>query len=100
MQIFNRGGFSRGYLRDMNDAELMCPERPNHMGALVGTRGVLRRDVDAEDALAERRGDAERPVKLQEPRRCARLPCAAIFTASWTRRRCARRGKAMPMSAA
>ena len=65
LQIFNRGGFSRGYLRDMNDAELMCPERPNHMGALVGTGGVLRRDVDAEDALAERRGDAERPVKLQ-----------------------------------
>ena len=65
LQIFNRGGFSRGYLRDMNDRELMCPERPNHMGALVGTLGVLRRDVDAEDALAERRGDAERPVKLQ-----------------------------------
>ena len=65
LQIFNRGGLQRGYLRDMNDAELMCPERPNHMGALVGTLGVLRRDVDAEDALAERRGDAERPVKLQ-----------------------------------
>ena len=45
LQIFNRGGFSHGYLRDMNDGELMFPERPNHMGVLVGTGGALRRDV-------------------------------------------------------
>ena len=65
LQIFNRGGFSRGYLRDMNDAALMYPERPNHVGVLVGKGGVLKRDVDAEDVLAERRGGEERPVKLQ-----------------------------------
>ncbi len=65
LQIFNRGGFSRGYLRKMNDAALMCPARPNHMGVLVGARGVLKRDVDAEDALVERAGGEERPVKLQ-----------------------------------
>ena len=68
-------------------------------GRAGGDGGALRRDVDAEDALAERRGDAERPVKAAG-RAGARVPCAAIFTASWTRRRCARRGKAMPMSAA
>ena len=65
LQIFNRGGFSRGYLRDMNDAALMYPERPNHMGVLVGENGVLRRDVDAEDMLVERAGGRERPLKLQ-----------------------------------
>lgn len=65
LQIFNRGGFSRGYLRDMNDAALMYPERPNHMGVLVGENGVLRRDVDAEDMLVERAGGQERPLKLQ-----------------------------------
>ncbi|HIQ82226.1 MAG TPA: U32 family peptidase [Candidatus Pullichristensenella stercorigallinarum] len=65
LQIFNRGGFSRGYLRGMNDAALMYSQRPNHMGVLVGENGVLRRDVDAEDALVERAGGEERPVKLQ-----------------------------------
>ena len=28
LQIFNRGGFSHGYLRDMNDAALMYSLRP------------------------------------------------------------------------
>ena len=65
LQIFNRGGFSRGYLRDMNDAALMYPGRPNHMGVLVGQGGALRRDVDAEDVLAGRTGSEDRPVKLQ-----------------------------------
>ena len=66
LQIFNRGGF-----------QPWLPARYERCGADVsragpttwacwwGAGGALRRDVDAEDALAERRGDVERPVKLQ-----------------------------------
>lgn len=66
LQIFNRGGFSRGYVRDMNDADLMYARRPNHLGVCVARGGRLFCDVDARDALVERReGEDERPVQLQ-----------------------------------
>ena len=65
LQIFNRGGFSRGYLRDMNDAALMCPDRPDHAGVLVAQGGVLLRDVRAADALVQRGpGGQDRALRL------------------------------------
>ena len=36
MQIFNRGGFSTGYLRGKLGKEMMYTKKPNHMGVLVG----------------------------------------------------------------
>lgn len=37
MQIFNRGGFSTGYLKGKLGREMMYLEKPNHMGVLLGT---------------------------------------------------------------
>ncbi len=59
LQIFNRGNFSRGYLRGTRDAEIIYPERPNHIGALVAEHGRLLRDVSMRDVLAVRRTGAE-----------------------------------------
>lgn len=36
MQIFNRGGFSTGYLKGKLGKEMMYTRKPNHMGVLVG----------------------------------------------------------------
>lgn len=69
-QMFNRGGFTRGYGPGVSDAALMYPERPNHLGVPVGEcrKGgeiVLSADVDAADALVLRRASAEDvPVRL------------------------------------
>ncbi len=35
-QIFNRGGFTQGYVMDRSNAALMSWERPNHWGVRVG----------------------------------------------------------------
>lgn len=32
MDLYNRGGFSEGYYRQQNGADMMSPERPNHWG--------------------------------------------------------------------
>ncbi|MBR6767560.1 MAG: U32 family peptidase [Clostridia bacterium] len=69
-QMFNRGGFTKGYGPGVEDRELMFAQRPNHMGVPVGEaagRGQikLRTDVENADVLALRRPDAEDvPVKL------------------------------------
>ena len=69
-QMFNRGGFTRGYIGGLKDNELMYPERPNHLGVPVGRcqrPGSVRleRDVEAADALVLRRNGAEdKPVKV------------------------------------
>ena len=68
-QMFNRGGFTRGYGPGMAEGELMYPRRPNHIGVEVGRcRGageiVLDADIDPADALALRRGSEDIPVKL------------------------------------
>ena len=69
-QMFNRGGFTRGYGPGVSDAELMYSERPNHLGVPVGSclkSGEVRLDaaVETADALALRRANAEDvPVKL------------------------------------
>ena len=36
MQIFNRGGFSTGYLKEKLGKDMMYTRKPNHMGVLVG----------------------------------------------------------------
>ena len=82
-QMFNRGGFTRGYGFGVEDAELMYPLRPNHMGVRIGechNPGELRLDaaVDAGDALVlRRRGRDDLPVRLGDaaPGRVA-LPAA------------------------
>ena len=69
-QMFNRGGFTRGYGPGVAEAELMYPDRPNHAGVRVGAcrnagEVVLEADVESADALILRRGDGEDvPVKL------------------------------------
>lgn len=69
-QMFNRGGFTRGYGPGMRESELMFPERPNHAGVAVGAcrrAGEVALDaaVDAADAVVLRRMGAEdAPVKL------------------------------------
>jgi len=69
-QMFNRGGFTRGYGPGVAEAELMYPLRPNHIGVRVGLcrrsgEVALEADVVAGDALALRREGAEDiPVKL------------------------------------
>ena len=72
-QMFNRGGFTRGYAPGVDDSELMYAERPNHLGVRVGVCPQDRRiwldaDVDPADVLALRGGrpspDADRPVSL------------------------------------
>ena len=58
LQIFNRGGFMKGYALGCEDAGVICPETVNHMGILIGkvisADGKLAR-VQLERAL--RNGD-------------------------------------------
>ena len=69
-QMFNRGGFTRGYGPGVEDRELMFAQRPNHMGVPVGEamgKGQVRLKAQVEnaDVLALRRPNAEDiPVKL------------------------------------
>ncbi len=80
-QMFNRGGFTRGYGPGVSESDLMYPERPNHIGAKVGEcrrdgEVELSADVLSGDALALRRRDGDIPVKLSgaagERERCPR----------------------------
>ena len=74
LQMFNRGGFTRGYGPGVAEADLMYPLRPNHIGVAVGycrNRGeaTLEADVEHSDALALRRaGSGDIPVKLSGSR--------------------------------
>ena len=68
-QMFNRGGFTRGYGPGVSDVDLMYPERPNHLGVPVGLcrkNGEMALDVDVEaaDALVLRGSGEDVPVKL------------------------------------
>ena len=63
-QMFNRGGFTRGYGFGVDDCELMYAERPNHLGVDVGLcrrngEIELQADVDGRDALVLRRAGRE-----------------------------------------
>ena len=66
-QMFNRGGFTRGYGPGVNDAALIFPERPNHIGVEIGVcrragEIELSRAVDGRDALVLRGRGGDRPV--------------------------------------
>ena len=69
MQVFNRGGFTRGYGPGLVDRELMSRERPNHQGVPAGkleSGGRLRltRDLRPGDALVLRAPDgADLPLR-------------------------------------
>ena len=69
-QMFNRGGFTRGYGFGVEDAELMYRARPNHLGVCIGTCNrngevLLSQDVDNKDALVlRRRGRDDIPVRM------------------------------------
>lgn len=60
MDLYNRGGFSKGYFYDYNGRAIMSMERPNHSGVKVGTVSKvqknwakinLERDIFAQDVL-------------------------------------------------
>ncbi|MDD3882026.1 MAG: U32 family peptidase [Eubacteriales bacterium] len=36
LQVFNRGGFTQGYLAKKSDADIIYPEKPNHEGTYLG----------------------------------------------------------------
>ena len=68
-QVFNRGGFTRGYFEGIRDGEFLSTQRPGHQGVPVGKASgrtvSLNRDVDKGDALAVRNDRGEEiPVKL------------------------------------
>ena len=68
-QMFNRGGFTKGYGFGVEDAELMYHARPNHIGVEIGAcrrNGDVQTDtsIDPKDALVLRRSGCEDiPVK-------------------------------------
>ncbi len=70
LQIFNRGGFTRGYLTGVDDSDIINPARPSHCGVKVGTAAnereiLLTRDVVNADALVLRASGAEDiPLRL------------------------------------
>ncbi len=60
-QMFNRGGFTEGYLPGVSDTKLIYAARPNHLGVSVGKciqngKILLNAPVDASDALVLRAG--------------------------------------------
>ena len=68
-QMFNRGGFTRGYGPGLREETLMFPDRPNHIGVPVGAcvspgRVALEAEVLNADALVLRREAKDVPVKL------------------------------------
>ncbi len=70
MQVFNRGGFTRGYGPGLIDRELMSRERPNHQGVPVGQlvapgKLALTRELLPEDALILRAKRADEDVPLR-----------------------------------
>lgn len=81
-QMFNRGGFTRGYGPGAAESDLMYPDRPNHIGVRVGEcrrsgEAALNADAESDDALALRReGSEDIPVKLSG-RAGERVKCPA-----------------------
>ncbi|MBQ2990981.1 MAG: U32 family peptidase [Clostridia bacterium] len=62
-QVFNRGGFTKGYVMDCSNAALMSWERPNHWGVRIGkitslrgplARVLLEKDLNDGDGLQVR----------------------------------------------
>ena len=68
-QIFNRGGFTRGYGPGVEEKELMYRARPNNAGVAIGRcdkkgRVRLERDAEAADVIELQGRGEPRPVKL------------------------------------
>lgn len=40
MQIFNRGGFSKGYIYGKSGIDMICPDKPDNWGVPLGTTKV------------------------------------------------------------
>ena len=76
-QIFNRGGFTEGYLPGVSDTRLIYSARPNHLGVEVGKciqNGKIRlnTDLDPADALALRAPAARNSLpKAESPHESA-----------------------------
>ena len=54
MDLYNRGGFSGGYLHQHNHAQMIFRERPNHMGVPVGN---VRKKNDVRTGIDLHTGD-------------------------------------------
>ncbi|MBQ3668762.1 MAG: U32 family peptidase [Clostridia bacterium] len=68
-QIFNRGGFTLGYIDGIRDGEFLSVKRPSHWGVEVAKAENsfvrLEKDIRPDDALVLRNDDSdETPVKL------------------------------------
>ena len=67
-QMFNRGGFTKGYGFGVDDSELMYHHRPNHIGVEIGLCRKngdveLHASADPRDALVLRRGSEDIPIQ-------------------------------------
>lgn len=68
MDLYNRGGFSGGYLHQNNGADMMCTERPNHMGVpagIVTKKGDIRACTELKpgDVLEIREKDGKKMLE-------------------------------------
>ncbi|MBR0153063.1 MAG: U32 family peptidase [Lachnospiraceae bacterium] len=86
MDLYNRGGFSKGYYHQTHGPQMMSVERPNHSGVKVGkvlkvSRDVaqvrLSREVFAQDVLEFRRSG----VSSYEFTRKDAAPAGAVIDA-------------------
>lgn len=73
MQIFNRGGFSTGYLKGKLGREMIYKYRPNHMGIYLGkvigynsNKGYVRLKTEKEIALGDSIAINESSCKISE----------------------------------
>lgn len=73
MQIFNRGGFSTGYLKGKLGKEMMFKYKPNHMGIYVGTvehynsnKGYAKINLEKEISLGDSISIKDGSCKISE----------------------------------
>lgn len=73
MQIFNRGGFSTGYLNGKLGKEMMFKYKPNHMGIYIGTvenynknKGYVKIKLDKELNLGDSINIRDDSCKISE----------------------------------
>lgn len=73
MQIFNRGGFSTGYLKGKLGKEMMYKYKPNHIGTYIGTvqhynsnKGYVKIKLDKELALGDSIAIKDGSCKISE----------------------------------
>ena len=82
-QIFNRGGFTRGYGTGAEETTLMFRERPNNAGVVVGKAQkngtvALDTDIDPADILVLRGAGEDVPVKISG-KRGERVSCVGAY---------------------